>query len=506
MKKLGTFKLTKYVIGERNKKNTPEYKKYLEGYERILEYNAENAVKHIHKKGKKLLLEESIRGTVTFYEITKKEMENMVKKEKYWKTMEQIKNEDFKLNVSVVNRTKTPKGWHKFSDDELPKHRIDDATGSMIIGSWVNYSTDDMVNLYQTDEKKPFLVWTTAEGRLSKVKDKSFTNAMEAKDYAIELMESIIPQSKVSKELADKTIKEKTKQIKDAVEGYKEELKKAHKRTSYLHFKYMLDKKIDYPEEVKKYSKEVGYDLDKIAQKDLLDEANLFEIDEKTKWILQMTNNEIFERQLPYPKVMLDCDLKLDNLWFRGFLVTKTGYTWTYWGEKDLLCTNPLIFNAFSKEQEKVEKYLQKDINKSTIKKLKVFVCNFFDFINNPEVRIIKLTRSEKNRQRRIREGKEPLPSTNKIRIMGTLKTYLEKPEWSGEHFNYRFWVRGHFMRFWNKKRFTELYKKLEQNNLPNDYYVDDKIRHHQRIIMRWKKPFVKGSGVLVSKRYEVKK
>jgi len=186
--------------------------------------------------------------------------------------------------------------------------------------------------------------------------------------------------------------------------------------------------------------------------------------------------------------------------------VAKNGLTFTYWGEKDLLCTNSLIFKSFSQDTTKLEEYFRKDMKKSTIKKLKMFVCNFFDFINNPEVRIIQLIRSEKNKQRRIRDGKEPLPSSNKIKITGTLKTYLDKPEFSGEHFNYRFWVRGHFMRFWNKKRFSKLYKKLEFNDLPEGYYVDEKIRHHDKIIMKWKKPYIKGSGVLISKRYEVKK
>jgi len=285
---------------------------------------------------------------------------------------------------------------------------------------------------------------------------------------------------------------------------YADQLRAAHKRTSYLHLKYMLEKKTDYPEEVKKYLKKEGHDFEN--QADLLEDANLFEIDDKTKWILQMTNNEIFERKMPYPKVCIDCDLKIDDLWFRGFLINTEGYTWTYWGKKDLICTNFLIFNTFSNEKEKIEEYFKKDIKKSTIKKLKMFICSFFDFLNNPEVRIIQVERGEKNRQRRIKAGKEPLPPSSKIKITGTLKTYLEKVEFSGSNFNYRFWVRGHFMRFWDKKRFAKLYYKLKMNDLPKEYYVDDRIRHHTQILMKWKKPFIKGSGVLVTKRYEVKK
>ncbi len=276
-------------------------------------------------------------------------------------------------------------------------------------------------------------------------------------------------------------------------------------RHGYLHLKHKFKEKGNYPKEVVELSKDVGYDLNSIDSSDMLNDANLFDLDQKTKWILKMTNNEIFKRNKPYDKIVLDCDLELDNKWFKGFLIIDK-LCWTYWGNRDGFCDNALMFEAFNPDQTQIEKYFQDKISKSTIKKLKVFICNFFDFINNPEVRVIRFVRSEKNKQRRIKAGKEPLPSTHKIRLSGTLKTYYEQLEVSDRTLNYRFWVRGHFMRFWNKKKYNNLYKRLVINDLPTEYYVDDKIRNNDRIIMRWIKPFIKGEGVLITNRYEVKK
>ncbi len=279
-------------------------------------------------------------------------------------------------------------------------------------------------------------------------------------------------------------------------------------RQGYLHLKHKLEQKHKFPSEVIELSKGIGYDLNKTSGGDLLTDAELFEIDAKTLWILKLTDNQIFQRNLPYERVVIDCDLDIDDLWFKGFLITPKGLTWTYWGDNDGYCDNPLIFDAFQVNQTDLEKHFQDNLKlkKSTIKKLKIFICNFFDFLNNPEVRVTRFERTKKNMERRLREGKEILPSCNKIFIRGQLKQYLDTVSSGLSTYNYRFWVRGHFKRFWNKKRYNKIYSMLEHNSLPPKYYVDDKIRLNDKIIMIWNKPFVKGSGVLISKRYEVKK
>lgn len=281
-------------------------------------------------------------------------------------------------------------------------------------------------------------------------------------------------------------------------------------RHGYLHLKHKLEEKYDYPEEVKRYSKKAGYDLDNIHPGDMLEDSALFEIDNKTIWILQATNNEIFERKMPYDKIVIDCDLEIDGKWFKGLLITKKGNAWTYWGNTDRLCDTLLIFDTFQPEGTKLEKHFMGDfdnkLNKSTIKKLKTFVCNFIDYLNNPEVRIIQIKRGKKNKLRRKKQGKEPLPSSNKIIVTGELKQYMEKISLSKFTYGHKFTVRGHFRRYWDKKKYNKLYNLLDKGSLPSKYYVDDKIRHYNKIITTWIKPFIKGSGILITKKYELKK
>jgi len=281
-------------------------------------------------------------------------------------------------------------------------------------------------------------------------------------------------------------------------------------RHGYLHFKHKIDEKPNFEPEVIAIAKQMtGYDLMQ-PEGDILQDCVLFEVDEKTKWILSMTKNEISKRELPFKKMVLDIDLKLDNKWFKGFFLSD-GVAWTFWGDTELDCDVPLIFVLWESDKTKLTKMIvqpkDKKISDSTIQKVQLFLINFLDFLNNPEVRIVQIARSEKNVKRRLKLGKEVLPSSRKILVTGKLKTYYDSVN-IDEHrtLNYRFWVRGHFMRFWNKKKYNGLYEQLELNKLSDDYYVDEKIRVGSKIIMRWKKPHIKGSGILINKKYEVRK
>lgn len=115
-----------------------------------------------------------------------------------------------------------------------------------------------------------------------------------------------------------------------------------------------------------------------------------------------------------------------------------------------------------------------------TVKFIHKFVLNFLNFLNNPEVEYVEHIRSAKNRERRAKKGKAIIPSTMSIKVTGKLREYIDEAA-SGEnwHFNYRFWVRGHF------------------RDLKDDRYVNKK-----RI---WILPYIKGKGILVDKTYDVK-
>jgi hypothetical protein len=108
------------------------------------------------------------------------------------------------------------------------------------------------------------------------------------------------------------------------------------------------------------------------------------------------------------------------------------------------------------------------------------FALNFINLVNNPDVEDIYVRRTRAN-DHRVRQG-EPIPDSHKIVLTGHLKRYVDNivsnPNF---HYSHRFWVRGHFREF-HAPRY--------------------KAAWGQR---RWILPFIKGSGMLVEKVYQVK-
>ena len=121
------------------------------------------------------------------------------------------------------------------------------------------------------------------------------------------------------------------------------------------------------------------------------------------------------------------------------------------------------------------------DDNK-TVKFLHDFIINFLLFINDPEVELVEHKRTEKNKARRIRQKKMPLPSSRKVRLIGKLKKYVDGIHSSlGKiHYNYRFWVRGHV------------------RTLSSDRYTNKK---GQIIFIA---PYQKGQGILLKRVYSL--
>lgn len=120
--------------------------------------------------------------------------------------------------------------------------------------------------------------------------------------------------------------------------------------------------------------------------------------------------------------------------------------------------------------------------DKVTLRFLKEFIMNLLVFINDKEIQVVERKRDEKNIQRRIREGKIPLPNSSVIRLTGTLKRYIDSVSLglSSRKFGYKFWVRGH-MRYLESERY--------------------KNKRGQWIKIE---PFIKGEGVLVKRVYRV--
>lgn len=97
-------------------------------------------------------------------------------------------------------------------------------------------------------------------------------------------------------------------------------------------------------------------------------------------------------------------------------------------------------------EQIKVKglKFKQYKIPSSTF--IQKFVINLLNFINDPEVVLVKHQRNAKGNQRRLSQGKMPLPDSMLIRVNGELKRYIDEASshGGGWHYSFRFPVRKH--------------------------------------------------------------
>jgi hypothetical protein len=120
--------------------------------------------------------------------------------------------------------------------------------------------------------------------------------------------------------------------------------------------------------------------------------------------------------------------------------------------------------------------------DKSDLKFFRDFIINLILFIENPEVEWIDVVRSDKNTQRRLKQNKLPLPSSQKVRLTGKIKRYVSSIQNDIMHdsFDFRFWVRG----FWREYR-SDKYKEMKGK-------------------IQFIEPFMKGKGELRNRIYSV--
>lgn len=109
-----------------------------------------------------------------------------------------------------------------------------------------------------------------------------------------------------------------------------------------------------------------------------------------------------------------------------------------------------------------------------TSKFIENFVLNILNFMNNKEVVFVEHTRSEKNNQRRLQQGKIILLTSQEIRVTGLLKKYIDdaSSKGGGWHYSFQFPVSAHKRHYKNGKII-----KIEQFNKGAGLYIDKKRR-----------------------------
>jgi hypothetical protein len=216
--------------------------------------------------------------------------------------------------------------------------------------------------------------------------------------------------------------------------------------------------------------------------------------------------------KVPFPHTFLDCDLDVSHLHekqfgckihrIRGILIVEH--------EKPVLKvqgggfiegngTAIRIYALCIDEEEKgkqgysfntvniVKEGIYKDIgymtNTPRLRKYIInYVCNVLTLINDPEreIELVEHTPSSAKNRRRERQGLHPLPTMTVLLPVGSLRRYIRRleTEYESAYYSHRFWVRGHYRRL-----YSERYKEKR---------------------VTWVKPYIKGEGILIKKKYEV--
>ena len=109
-------------------------------------------------------------------------------------------------------------------------------------------------------------------------------------------------------------------------------------------------------------------------------------------------------------------------------------------------------------------------------------IFNFLCFVNSPDIEYITVTDSKRDTEIRRRKGKPQRPPIANNILTNPLKRYIYKQKHNEKMvYSHRFWVRGHWRTLRDKRYGENQGKKL------------------------WIKPYIKGDGLLINKKYELR-
>lgn len=270
-----------------------------------------------------------------------------------------------------------------------------------------------------------------------------------------------------------------------------------------------------------------------------LNEAHVFEVEQKVALMLEMTNNQPREVRLPFPVIYIDCTFGYENEVYHGILayeIYSFGERSLHGGKAAIVPMSPEEAIRLQGDEKAVRKVLiqvigtsdklmledkyylegneggQPITNVTTVdferkgpegepktetgeptrqfetrrQYFSRLVFNFLDFLEDPDVKKVRVTRSPKNVARKQEQfGVLPPMLTTRIEITGELKVYLDslKDKLKNHEYKYshKFWVRGHWRQL-RSARYTEA----------------------KRGLRLWIPPYIKGEGLLVRKNYSL--
>ena len=171
------------------------------------------------------------------------------------------------------------------------------------------------------------------------------------------------------------------------------------------------------------------------------------------------------------------------------------GTMFTSWKQIGFKERNEKLRKAVPKEAPYVTDFDMTSVDAFS-KGLELFACNFLDLVNNPEVVIVAREEDKAHNVKRLHRKQLPIPAHKFVRLTGTLHRHAIKSQKAqqGSKLTHRYWVAGHFMRFWDLERFRRLYSEWEAKVIDKRYYFDEV----NKVLMTWVFPHIKGEGLLV--------
>lgn len=247
-----------------------------------------------------------------------------------------------------------------------------------------------------------------------------------------------------------------------------------------------------------------------------LERVKPFDIDDRTKRAMLMTNipkdkDVLKTLRLPYPVVFLNLDITTHDEEIEygkrviGCMISEQYIRkddWCFFVFFALYHEDGFTLEHFKISFTDVAKNMDYASKTTRIRSvLKRLIVNTILFINEPDIELVHKKRSEKSRQKRIKQGKYPLPDSVFIKLTGKIKRYFdnEGSQFDGDGYSHKFRVRGSWRHFRSEK-FTKIHSMSEKELEESGYRLKGMFP------ARWIPPFVKGKGVLIEKTYKLRK
>ncbi len=218
-------------------------------------------------------------------------------------------------------------------------------------------------------------------------------------------------------------------------------------------------------------------------------ETKVFNISDSIHKLLIKTNNKIYNRQLPFNNFFININFPPKFFFENNNILKRKAFAQVYglWIMFKPHYDTPVV-HFYKPEIDNDNHHIIISFELFNSKGnilfdfLRVYICNFLDFLNTNEAETIIIERTREQHIKRKKRGKKYLPTQVNIKLHGELKKYINIIESNNKiNYNHKFWVRGHFRTLKDNEKYGK--------------NVGKKI---------WILPFIKGKGILIKKEYNV--